>query len=104
MKYFRNFKEAHEYYEYPSTHRVGTIGDSNGVIRSYSNGKKGDIIKDNGKIIYYKLKNEKIKNLFKLSLINKKKLRFFKKDKEKVIDMGEYVVSKFYKDYVKLIK
>ena len=44
MKYFNNFKEAHEYYEYPSTHRVGTIGDSNGVIRSYSNGKKGDIL------------------------------------------------------------
>ena len=104
MKYFNNFKEAHEYYKYPSTHRIGTIGDDNGVIRSYSNGKKGDIIKDNGKIIYYKLKNEKIKNLFRLSIINKKKVRFFKKDNNKVLDMGEYNVSKFYKNYVKLVK
>lgn len=104
MKYFNNFKEAHEYYKYPSTHRIGTIGDDNGVIRSYSNEKEGDIIKDNGKIIYYKIKNEKIKSLFKLSLVNKKKLRFFKKNKEKVIDMGEYTVNKFYKDYVKLVK
>ena len=29
---FKNLKEAHEYYNYPSSHRFGTIGDKNGVI------------------------------------------------------------------------
>ena len=40
MRPFRNFKEAHQYYKYPSTHRIGTIYNATGVIRSYSNGTK----------------------------------------------------------------
>ena len=42
---FKNIKEAHEHYKYISSHRFGTIGNDTGVIRSYSNGEKGDIIK-----------------------------------------------------------
>ena len=48
---FKNFKQAHEHYNYPGSHRIGSYGDSKGIIRSYSNGKNGDLIKNN--IIYY---------------------------------------------------
>lgn len=76
----KNFKEAHEYYKYPGSHRIGSYGNENGIIRSYSNGKKGDIIKDNK--IYYVLKNENIKEKFKLNIKNNKKIRFFIKQKK----------------------
>ena len=98
---FKNIKQAHEYYKYPGSYRIGTIYDENGVIRSYSNGTK-DIIKDN--IFYYELKNDKIKNAFKINKKNNKSLRLFRKDNNSVKDMGLYKVDKFYKNYVKLIK
>ena len=72
---FKNFKEAHEYYKYPGTHRIGSYGNDKGIIRSYSSGKKGDIIKNNR--IYYVLKNNNIKEKFKLNNKYKKKIRFF---------------------------
>ena len=53
---FKNFKQTHEYYNYPGSHRIGSYGDSKGIIRTYSNGNNGDMIKNN--IIYYVLKNE----------------------------------------------
>ena len=87
---FRNFKEAHEYYKYPSSHRFGTIGNEKGVIRSYSNGKGCDYYKNNEKEVYYKIKNERIYNLFQLNIINKRKVRFFKKVSEGVKDLGLY--------------
>ena len=98
---FKNIKQAHEYYKYPGSYRIGTIYDENGVIRSYSNGTK-DIIKDN--IFYYELKNDKIKNAFKINKKNNNSLRLFRKDNNYVKDMGLYKVDKFYKNYVKLIK
>ena len=33
MKVFKNFKEAHEYYNYPGSYRFGTIYNEKGVIR-----------------------------------------------------------------------
>ena len=63
MKLFKNFKEAHEFYNFPSSHRFGTIYNDKGVIRSYSNGEY-DIEKNNFKIFYYKLKNHTIKEVF----------------------------------------
>lgn len=102
---FRNFKEAHEYYKYPSSHRFGTIGNEKGVIRSYSNGKGCDYYKNNEKEVYYKIKNERIYNLFQLNIINKRKVRFFKKVSEGVKDLGLYNVVKFTKDnFIKLKK
>ena len=98
---FKNIKQAHEHYKYPGSYRTGTIYDENGVIRSYSNGTK-DIIKD--KIFYYELKNDKIKNAFKLNKKNNNKLRVFRKENNSVKDLGLYKVDKFYKNYVKLIK
>lgn len=95
---FKNFKQAHEYYNYPGSHRIGSYGDIDGIIRTYSNGKNGDLIKNN--TIYYVLKNESIKNKFKLNIKNKKKIRFFIKVTNGVKDMGLYHVKRFYKNYV----
>ncbi len=95
---FKNFKEAHNYYKYPGTHRVGSYGDDKGIIWSYSCGKKGDILKND--VVYYVLKNDKIKEKFKLNIKNKKKLRFFLKVENGVKDMGLYNVKKFYKNFV----
>lgn len=102
---FKNLKEAHEYYNYPSSHRFGTIGDKKGVIRSYSNGKGCDYYKNNKKEVYYKIKNEKIKSLFELNISNKKKVRFFRKVHNGVEDLGLYTVKKITNnDFAKLIK
>ena len=95
---FKNFKAAHEYYNYLGSHRIGSFGDEKGIIRSYSNGKKGDILKNNK--IYYVLKNNNIKEKFKLNIKNKKKVRFFIKVNDGVKDMGLYHVKRFYKNFV----
>ena len=95
---FKSFKEAHEHYKYPGSHRIGSYGNEKGILRSYSSGKKGDILKNNK--VYYVLKNDKIKNKFRLNIKNKKKLRFFIKVKDGVKDMGLYHVKRFYKNYV----
>lgn len=96
--FFKNFKQAHEYYNYPGSHRIGSFGDEKGIIRSYSNGKKGDILKNNK--IYYVLKNDTIKEKFKLNIKNNKKVRFFIKMDKGVKDMGLFYVKKFYKNFV----
>ena len=101
---FKNFKEAHEHYNYPSSHRFGTIGNEKGIIRSYSNGKNCDRILENGKIIYYRIKNDKIKEMYRKNIISKKKIRFFAKIKEGVLDMGLYLPVSFYNGFIKLIK
>ena len=95
---FKSFKEAHEYYKYPGSHRIGSYGNEKGILRSYSSGAKGDILKNNK--VYYVLKNDKIKDKFRLNIKNKKKLRFFIKVKDGVKDMGLYHVKRFYKNYV----
>ena len=103
MKLFKNFKKAHEHYNFPFSHRIGTVYNDKGVIRSYSNGEY-DIEKDNYKIFYYKIKNDKIKEAFLLNKINNKALKLFVKVKEGVLDLGKYIVDRFYKGYVKLLK
>ena len=101
---FKNFKEAHEHYNYHSTHRIGTIGNDKGVIRSYSNGKNCDYYKKDGKEIYYRIKNNKIRDLFNLNILNKVKVRFFRKVENGVLDMGLYKVVKFTKDDFIMLK
>ena len=103
MKLFKNFKDVQSYYNYPSTHRIGTIFNKKGVIRSFSNGSY-DIMKDNYKIFYYKIKNETYKNAFDINKKTNKPLRLFYKVKDGVLDLGKYKVNSFYKGYVKLIK
>ena len=103
MRKFNNFKNAHTYYKYPSSHRFGTIYNKEGVIRSYSNNTI-DKYSNDYKIFFYQLKNDKIKNAFKMSKNNNKPLRLFIKTQECVLDLGLYFVLNFYKNYVKLIK
>lgn len=103
MKLFKNFKQAHEFYNFPSSHRFGTIYNDKGVIRSYSNGEY-DIEKDNYQIFYYKIKNDTIKQAFLKNKVNNKKMQLFVKVKEGVLDLGKYKVDKFYKGYIKLIR
>lgn len=102
---FKNLKEAHNYYKYPSSHRFGTIGNNEGVIRSYSNGKGCDYYLKDMNEVFYKIKNIKIRNLFELNIKNKKKIRFFRKVINGVEDLGLYHVKKFTRnDFVKLVK
>ena len=99
---FKNFKEAHEYYNYPGSHRIGSYGNEKGIIRSYSNGKKGDLLKNNK--IYYVLKNDNVKEKFKLNIKFNKKIRFFIKIENGVKDLGLFNVKRFYKNFVVLEK
>ena len=99
---FRNIKEVDEYYKYPMSYRIGSIYDDKGIIRSYSNGKKSDYKR--GKFFYYELKNDFVKQKFKMNINNKKKLRLIVKTKIGVNDEGLYNVSGFYKNYVRLQK
>ena len=102
---FKNLKEAHKYYNYPSSHRFGTIGNEKGVIRSYSNGKGCDYYKKNTTEVYYKIKNNKIRELFNINILNNKKVRFFRKVHNGVEDLGLYTVKKITNnDFAKLIK
>lgn len=99
---FKNFKNACEHYKYPGSHRIGTIANSKGVIRSYSNGTKGDIVMDDK--IYYVLKNDKVREWFKKSIESGQRLRFFYKVKSGVQDLGLFRANKFYKNYIQLVK
>tara|TARA_B100001027_G_C16222821_1_gene310660 strand:- start:563 stop:868 length:306 start_codon:yes stop_codon:yes gene_type:complete len=99
---FRNIKEVDQYYKYPMSYRIGSIYDDKGIIRSYSNGKKSDYKR--GKFFYYELKNDFVKQKFKMNINNKKKLRLIVKTKIGVNDEGLYNVSGFYKNYVRLQK
>tara|TARA_B100001093_G_scaffold68913_1_gene59134 strand:+ start:199 stop:510 length:312 start_codon:yes stop_codon:yes gene_type:complete len=101
---FKNLKEAHLFYKYPSTHRFGTIGNDKGVLRSYSNGLNCDRISKDEKTIFYRIKNDRIKKMYMKNIISKKKIRFFKKVNNGVLDMGLYLPIKFSNDFVKLVK
>ena len=103
MKRFINFKSAHSFYKYPSTHRIGTIYNDDGVIRSYSNNTV-DKYNNDYSIFFYKLKNDIIKSAFKLTKEKDNSLRLFLKQKNEVLDLGLYKVSKVGYQYVKLIK
>ena len=99
LSYYKNIKEAHGFYKYPGSYQYGSVYVKDyGIIRSYSNGKKGDVLKNNK--IYYVLKNDNIKEKFKLNIKNKKKIRFFLRFEKGVKDMGLYFVKRFYKNFV----
>ena len=42
--------------------------------------------------------------MYQTSIDNKKKVRFFRKVKEGVLDMGLYLPVRFHKGFIKLIK
>ena len=72
MKYFKNIREAHYYYKFPGSYRIGCIIKDDIVIRVYSNNKsKPDFFNKNNREFFYTLKNSKIKLAFE----NNKKLK-----------------------------
>ena len=99
---FKNIKQADEYHKYPMSYRMGSIYDDKGIIRIYSNGKKGDY--ETPKFFYYKLKNDKIGNRFKQNIKNKKRVRLIIKIDEGVKDRGLLEVKGFYNGFVRLGK
>ena len=97
---FKNIKQVDEHYKYPMSHRMGSIYDAQGIIRIYSNGLNNDFSTKN--YFYYRIKNEKIKNLFLLTKKNNKKLRIIVKRKHHVEDLGLARVMGLYKNFVRL--
>ena len=97
---FKNIKQVDEHYKYPMSHRMGSIYDHHGIIRIYSNGLNNDF--STKKYFYYRIKNEKIKNLFLLTKKNNKKLRIIVKKNDGVEDLGLAVVKGLYKNFVRL--
>ena len=39
---FKNIKTLDAHYKHPMSYRIGTIYDSDGIVRVYSNGKNND--------------------------------------------------------------
>ena len=64
-----------------------------GIIRSYSNGTKPDVICDNQ--IHYILKNDTYANRFKENMKTNTKVRFFQKVQSGVKDLGLFRVTGF---------
>ena len=98
---FKNIKEAHDFYKYPGSFRLGSIYVKDyGIIRSYSNSSGKDFIKND--IFHYKLKNRDYFYKFRENLIKQNPLRLFIKQKDGVVDMGLLKVVKLTRNYVYL--
>ena len=98
MKTFKNIKEAHLYYKFPGSYRVGAIIKDNLVIRIYSNSvSKPDFFKNNGKHFFYIIKNDKILEAFKNNKKHQSNIYLFTRDLENnnVIFHGEFKVKGF---------
>ena len=102
---FSGIKEAHEHYNYPGSHRTGTIIKDGIVIRSYSNNAGHDIVKDDGDTIQYMIKTPKIRTAFLATRKQGESLRFFlKTGPSEVTDMGMYEVGRLSGKFVNLVK
>ena len=102
---FSGIKEAHEHYNYPGSHRTGTIIKDGVVIRTYSNNTGHDIVKDDGDTIQYMIKTPKIRTAFLATRKQGKPLRFFlKTGANEVTDMGMYEVGRLSGKFVNLTK
>ena len=99
---FKNIKQVDEHYKYPMSYRMGSIYDDEGIIRIYSNGKKGDYETD--KYFYYKLKNKQVKERFQNNIKNKKKVRLIVKVENGVKDRGLLEVKGFFNGFVRIFK
>ena len=102
-KTFKNFKEAHYYNKFKGSYRYGTTVDSQGnVVRSYSH-KPYDY--DKNGVRYYYLKSSKIRDAYKRTKKNNKKVRLFLKneDTKQVEDVGKKSIVGFTKTHVKLV-
>jgi len=112
---FKNFMEACQHYEFPGSHQVGSFGNKQGILRTYSNSTPGkDKILKDGHEIHYRLKDEKTKAKFQLNIDSKQCIRFFRKvqinkgSKPGCKDMGLFNVHSFIVDgwdaFVRLVQ
>ena len=93
MKLFKNIKEAHYYYKFPGSYRVGTIIKNDIVVRIYSNGfSKPDFFNKNKNKFYYVLNSNKIKEAFLNNKKNNIKVHIFAKEQQNVKYYGLYSV------------
>ena len=83
---FKNIKTLDAHYKYPMSYRIGTIYDSDGLVRVYSNGKNEDY--SNRGFFYYKIKNKTIENRFRESKKSGNKFRLVTKSQNGVTDHG----------------
>jgi len=102
---FRGIQEAHEHYNYPGSHRTGTIIKDGIVIRTYSNNEGHDIVKDDGDTIQYMIKTPEIRSAFLDTRKQGRSLRFFlKTGPNEVTDMGMYEIGRLSGKFVNLRK
>jgi hypothetical protein len=101
---WKSYKDAINYYGLPGSNQIGSWGNSNGILRSYSRSSPNcDRVLNGGREIHY-FANDVEK--FHLNLTSGQKVRFFRKvalvkiGKEKqlfgVKDMGLYRVTRIY--------
>jgi len=102
---FSGIREAHEHYNYPGSHRTGTVIEDGLVVRSYSNNTGHDEVAPDGSTIEYMLKEDRIRAAFQNTKEAGKTLRFFlKTGTNEVTDMGEYSVEEVGTTTVRLSK
>ena len=86
-KIFRTFKEACDFYKYPGSHQIGSFGNANGIIRSYSNGTPGkDFVMEDETVVLYKLKDEMYRAKFSRNMSSGQKVRIFRRVTSEGID------------------
>tara|TARA_B100001057_G_C22296034_1_gene736364 strand:- start:235 stop:579 length:345 start_codon:yes stop_codon:yes gene_type:complete len=106
---FKNIYEAHKYFRFPGSYRVGAIINNDLVVRIYSNSlSRPDFFSINKKYFYYVIKNSRIYEAFKKNKSNNTSVHVFTKNLEEdnVVNHGLYKVKGFRKNkkYVLLEK
>lgn len=98
---FKNIKEAHSFYNFPGSFRLGSIYKKDyGIIRSYSNGSGKDFYKQG--MFLYKIKNRDYYLKFLENKTKNNPIRLFIKTADGVSDMGLHKVVKLTNNYVYL--
>lgn len=110
---FNGIREAHEAYNYPGSFAHGIIHDEEvGVIRIYDNSAPTNkidreyphlhIVEDYTITYWIDITRPKIRKRFEINLQKGNLVRYFKKRKDCVEDLGLWKVRKVEKNYVTL--
>ena len=102
-QYSQESKKAHEYYDYPGSHRTGSVISDGVVVRSYSTGEIDTISADESEV-KYKIKTKALNDAFKLNKSEQIPVRFFLKKSDGVRHMGLYSVTGVRKKIATLTK
>eukprot|EP00930_Biecheleria_cincta_P048975 TRINITY_DN34212_c0_g1_i1.p1 TRINITY_DN34212_c0_g1~~TRINITY_DN34212_c0_g1_i1.p1 ORF type:complete len:167 (-),score=23.66 TRINITY_DN34212_c0_g1_i1:54-554(-) len=103
VRVFRNFQEACAHYRFPGLHRIGTVGNANGVVRSFSNPAhcKDKFLKQE---VHYRIKDANYRSKFERNMETGQLVRFFTKAplkesprQNRCLDLGLFRVAGFVK-------